>query len=58
MSSAVFNVEQKSDKSQTQAASHNADYYFNLVLYQSTPITRSVTVQAVSGTHAICNFNL
>jgi hypothetical protein len=58
MSSAVFNVEQKSDKSQTQADFHNADYYFNLVSYQSTPITRTVTVQGVSGTHAVCNFNL
>jgi len=58
MSSAVFNTEQKSDKSQTQAACHNAGYYFHLVSYQSTPITRTVTVQAVSGTYAACNFNL
>jgi len=58
MSSAVFNMEQKSDKSQTQAAFHNVDYYFNLVSYQSTPITRNVPVQAVSGTYAVSNFNL
>jgi len=58
MSSAVFNMEQKSDKSQIQAAFHNVDYYFNLVSYQSTPITRTISVQAVSGTHVVYNFNL
>lgn len=46
-------MEQKSDKSQAKAPFHHADYYFNLVSYQSTPITRNVTVPAVSGKQTI-----